>query len=274
MTEHAVVFASHSLVGVLTDAAVTTGHPRPAIVFLNAGMLHRVGPNRLHVRLARTLAQHGFSSLRFDRSGVGDSPHRTDGLPLRAAALNDVRDALDFLAAERGVSTFILVGLCSGADLAFRSALADDRILGAIMIDGLPYQNWQSRIHFFVSRLMRRRLWLRLFARDGPLWRRLRRAPRPSRPLPALQRRDIPAKHEAEAGLRALTERGMRFLLLYTHGRDYCYPRQFRDMFPDIRAGHVDVEFFRNSDHTFTLRANQDLVVRAVEDWLTGLQRD
>jgi len=125
MKEHAVTFASQSLVGVLTDADHADKPGLPAVVFLNAGMLHRVGPNRLHVRLARNLARRGFTSLRFDRSGVGDSPARTDGLPLRDAALGDVRDALDFLAAERGASSFILVGLCSGADLAFGSCVEE-----------------------------------------------------------------------------------------------------------------------------------------------------
>ena len=43
-------------------------------VFLSAGLLHRVGPHGLHVRLARELAQMGFSSLRVDLAGTGDSP--------------------------------------------------------------------------------------------------------------------------------------------------------------------------------------------------------
>jgi hypothetical protein len=42
----------------------------------NAGMLHRVGPYRLHVRLARDLARMGFSSLRVDLADTGDSPLR------------------------------------------------------------------------------------------------------------------------------------------------------------------------------------------------------
>jgi len=272
VTEHAVTFAPHALVGVLADAAVADGERRPAVVFLNAGMLHRVGPNRLHVRLARELSRHGFASLRFDRSGVGDSPPRTDGLPLHEAALSEVRDALDFLASECGASSFVLVGLCSGADLAFRAALADERIVGAILIDGFPYRSWRSRLHHYAARLMRRSAWRRLLARDGPLWRRLRRMQQPARPAVAARRREVPPKEEAHEGLLSLTGRGARLLLLYTHGREYSYRRQFRDMFPDVRADRVDVEFFRDADHTFTLHANQDLLVRKVSEWMSRFQ--
>lgn len=273
MTEHAVTFAAaHSLVGVLTKAEADGSPLRPAVVFLNAGILHRVGPNRLHVRIARELARRGFASLRFDLSGVGDSPPRTDGLSLGAAALSDIREALDFLAAELGVSSFILIGLCSGADLAFRAALADGRVVGAALIDGLPYYTFRSRFHHFVSRLSRlwrSGIWRRLVARDGPVLRHLPGWRQPARPAAPARRRDVPPRQQAESGLRQLTERGMRLLLLYTPDRDYSYPRHFPETFPSVRSDRVEVAFFRDADHTFTLRANQDLLVRAIDGWIT-----
>jgi len=70
-----------------------------------------------------------------------------------------------------------------------------------------------------------------------------------------------------------LTERGVRFLLLYTHGREYTYCRQFKHMFPSVRFDHVDVSYFRDADHTFTLRANQEILVRAVDEWISRFQQ-
>jgi dienelactone hydrolase len=270
MTEHAVVFAAaHPLVGVLADAGAQGSPHRPAVVFLNAGMLHRVGPNRLYVRIARELARCGFVSLRFDRSGVGDSPPRIDGLPLRAAALNDVRDALDFVAAKEAASTFVLVGLCSGADLAFRAAVADERVVGAVFIDGLPYNTVRSRLYRYVSWIMRRGNWRRLLALDGPLVRRLLRSRQQARPADAVRQRDVPLRHEAESQLRELVSRGMRLLLLYTADRLYSYPRHFVDTFPNVRSDRVDVTYFPDADHTFTLRANQDLLIRRIVEWIS-----
>jgi len=186
--------------------------------------------------------------------------------------VSDVRDALDFVAAEQRATSFILFGLCSGADLAFRVALSDKRVVGAVLVDGLPYQTLRSRIHHCVSRLMRRGGWRRLVARDGPVWRRLRRGWKPAGPANALRRRDVPAMEEADSGLRELTLRGVRFLLLYTPGREYSYQRQFWDMFPTVRRDHVDVAYLRDADHTFTLRANQDLLVGAVNAWIAKFQ--
>jgi hypothetical protein len=47
----------------------------PAVMFvlLNAGAVHRQGPFRLYVHLARRLAALGFSCVRFDQPGIGDS---------------------------------------------------------------------------------------------------------------------------------------------------------------------------------------------------------
>ncbi len=78
MRERAVVFGDPpDLVGVLTEP---DGVCRDrGVIILNAGIIHRVGPNRLHVRMARALASLGFPVLRFDFSGQGDSGRRVDG---------------------------------------------------------------------------------------------------------------------------------------------------------------------------------------------------
>jgi len=263
---------TQTLVGVLTEAEAEAEPRLPAVVFLNAGMLHRVGPNRLYVRIARTLAHRGFTSLRFDRSGVGDSPPRTDGLSVRAAALSDVREALDFVAARRSASSFILVGLCSGADLAVQAAIADERVVGAVLIDAFPYQTLRSRIHLHAAWFTRRGNWRRLFALDGPVWRRLRHPRLRATQVSAEKRRDVPPRHETEAHLREFTRRGMHLLIIYTADRDYSYRRHFEDTFPTIRSDRMEVAYFPHANHTFTLRSNQDLLVGTIDRWITCFQ--
>ena len=275
MTEQGVLFSAQSLVGVLTKPDEDGDASRPIVVFLNAGMVHRVGPNRLHVRLARELARRGFESLRFDLSGIGDSPARVDGASLHDAGLRDVRDALDYVATEREGSTFVLVGLCSGADLAFRAALADARIVGGVLIDGFPYQTFRSRMHRRARQYawqLRGRNWRKLLGSNNPVWGRLRRSPK-SVPSPgALRQRDVPSKDEANAGLHALTERGVRLLVLNTPDRDYSYRRHFADTFPTVRSDRIQITFFPDADHTFTLRANQDRLIRTITEWISWFQ--
>ncbi len=86
------------LFGILT----TPSHDRkvngaPIAIILNAGVVHRIGPFRLHVVLARQLAEQGFSTLRMDLSGLGDSQPRKGKINPEQRAELDVRDAMDFL---------------------------------------------------------------------------------------------------------------------------------------------------------------------------------
>lgn len=75
--------------------------------------------NRLYVRLARRLAAAGYSVLRFDWHGVGESGGEIDRFELAAPFSQDVVATARYLEA-RGVRELALVGVCFGA----RSALA------------------------------------------------------------------------------------------------------------------------------------------------------
>jgi hypothetical protein len=268
-----------SLVGVCTRPEDGGNRRTPAIVFLNAGLVHRVGPNRLYVRLAREAARQGLTSLRFDLSGVGDSLPRTDGLPVRAAALRDVQDAFEFLSTSMALSSFILIGLCSGADLAYRVAVADKRVVGVILIDGLPYRTVRSRANdglLRVARAVANGKWRRLLSKNGPVWRNLTRLIRGQRTAtsghagatPSPPGRDIPPRGEAASALREMVTRGVKLLVIYTEMRGYNYRRQFAHLFPQVPRGSVQVEYLKGSDHTFDLVASQDCLARVVDQWV------
>jgi pimeloyl-ACP methyl ester carboxylesterase len=100
---------------------------RPAVVFLNTGADHHVGPNRMYVPMARELANMGFLSFRFDLAGLGDSsPSRgEEHVTYPNGAVQDIAQAIDMLRAAYGVERVVLVGLCSGAYFAIRAALAE-----------------------------------------------------------------------------------------------------------------------------------------------------
>ncbi len=108
MNEEAVTFGSAArMVGIATDPPeLEGGEGLPAIIMLNSGSLQRVGPGRLHVKIARLLAQKGFVSFRFDFSGIGDSKFRGDNLPFEKSAVSETQDAMDFLTAAGIESLF------------------------------------------------------------------------------------------------------------------------------------------------------------------------
>src|SRR5262245_17124568 len=111
---------TQSLVGIITEPTeVKSDSPRPGIILLNAGLIHRIGPSRLYVKIARVLTGIGFTVLRFDFSGTGDSRVREDNLPFEQSAVDEVREAMNSLKETRGIEQFLLIGHCSGAGFSF-----------------------------------------------------------------------------------------------------------------------------------------------------------
>lgn len=118
----------------------------PIFVFLSAGLLHRVGPYRLHVRLGRELAQMGFSSLRVDLAGVGDSPPRA-GLTTQQSVAEDFAEIVAVLNSRLGSLPLVLAGLCIGADNATNLALREPRVVGMVLLDPIcfPDRGYRAR---------------------------------------------------------------------------------------------------------------------------------
>jgi alpha-beta hydrolase superfamily lysophospholipase len=120
--ERALRLGKVGLFAIATEPLVSNG--RATVVFLNAGIIHHIGPARLWVTLARRLAGQGLNVVRLDLSGLGDSPVRdgqTPHLVHPLEAMDDIRIALDAmgLAADR----VVVAGLCSGAYHAIEAGL-------------------------------------------------------------------------------------------------------------------------------------------------------
>lgn len=117
------------LLGVLSRPQGRERQP-VAVVIVVGGPQTRVGSHRQFVRLARRLAAAGFVCLRFDYTGMGDSP---GPIPDFEAAGRDLRLACDaVLAAEPACRSVALWGLCDGATAAIFHAVRDERITAVI----------------------------------------------------------------------------------------------------------------------------------------------
>ncbi|MGH9047477.1 MAG: serine aminopeptidase domain-containing protein, partial [Acidimicrobiales bacterium] len=109
--------------------AITTepdsGSDGPSILMLNSGNDWHVGPNRLWVDLCRRWAALGHRCVRFDESGLGDSPTRPGNGPhivRLPEAFDDVSDAQAALE-PADPTNVVMVGLCSGGYQALENAL-------------------------------------------------------------------------------------------------------------------------------------------------------
>jgi alpha/beta superfamily hydrolase len=122
--------------------AVASLPSRPAILFLNAGATHHVGPNRLYVALARRWASLGNVVLRMDISGIGDSlsrPGEPENAVYTARAGEDILQAVRYLRERTGATECRAVGLCSGAYHAFKAAVSGAPLDAVVMINPLTF---------------------------------------------------------------------------------------------------------------------------------------
>jgi len=127
------------IVGVETTGTVNAD-ASTWIVFPTTGVLRRAGPNRLWTRVARDLAARGLPSLRLDVHGAGDSggPDTTAtnlSTEYSPEVLASVRAALAHLRETRGATSFVLAGLCSGAFSSLRTAVDEQDVTGAMLIN-------------------------------------------------------------------------------------------------------------------------------------------
>ncbi len=279
--EQALAFGPRrSLCGILTQPARPLEHA-PIVVLLSAGILHRVGANRLHVTLARRLAAQGYCAVRFDLSGIGDSEPREDALSLFDGALADIREVLDQLERTRGTKEFVLAGMCSGAMHALAAAHGDPRVVGAIMLDlfiprtrGFYVRHWLRKSANFGG------AW-RLLTGRHPMWGRLRRrwsGQGDGSASTSGEELTGPTLEKVRAGMtrafETVVNRDVKLLAVFTEGHPghHNYRRQLLHAFPDVRFGSVlRLEYLRGADHTFTLLRNQERLVALVSDWIGEL---
>jgi hypothetical protein len=161
--------------GILATPVDPPTAPSYCVVFLNAGAVRHIGPNRLWTEAARDLAASGVPSLRVDLESLGEA----DGDPDRRATVADFYDTafvaqvggvLDWLERRGVADRFRLVGLCAGAYWAFRAGLGDQRIEVEVLLNSGALV-WhpgilEERDGRRFGRLLQRRWWRMLARRE------------------------------------------------------------------------------------------------------------
>lgn len=270
MNEIPVLFGpDSSLVGVVCKPTLTTV-PSIACLMLNAGVVPRIGPHRINVKLARTLACSGIVTLRFDLSGLGDSRPADALRDFKQQAVLDVKAAMDYMESHHDLHRFIVIGNCLGAVHAYWTALADQRVIGIQMFDGFCYPSRWSRLVRHWKRF-RAGSWYDAAVAVG---RRLANV------LSFLSTKGIfspdetkaqPGRDEYCKGMQTLVDRGVVVCLVFSGGiiNDYSYSRQFRDAFADQPfVDKVRCHFLPEIDHTMLALEAQRRFIELIRDWL------
>lgn len=210
-----------------------------AVVFLNSGSEPHVGPGRAWVDYARALALHGYTCLRTDFRGWGESPD--DGhAPGRPYDAHCVTDTLRIVAAaRRDHARVVLAGLCASAWVALKAA-QETRVDGVFALN--PQLYWQpgDPVEALMSDTHRRRTEARAReARGARLgwWSSLDA---------------VGARPMASHWLIALRKRRIPVMLSFAEGDDgltYLRDRCGRRLAHELRSGYLQVEEVTGIDH-------------------------
>jgi alpha-beta hydrolase superfamily lysophospholipase len=279
-TERAVLLGKRrSLVGILTRAAGPSGRTdAPAIVIFNTGIMHRVGHHRMYVTMSRALASAGYTVLRFDFSGIGDSPPATDGRSPLDTCLADIREVLDTLERDRQASRFILAGLCSGANHAVLYAHTDPRVAGLVLLDPTIPPTPRFYWHYILERLTNWRNWMSvLTGRSGVIrlfltqtWHRTR--PQQSA---AITLQNLQFSPHLERCYREAVENGVQMLVVFTaDSTRQTYREQLLEAFPRVPfKDQLRLELFKGSDHLFIREEERSRLTALINDWADSITR-
>ncbi|HYG86173.1 MAG TPA: alpha/beta fold hydrolase [Azospirillum sp.] len=274
----------HGLAGVLCEPVIPSGADRPTLLLLPSGAWHHIGFGRMLVLLARRLAQAGYTSLRMDISGLGDSAPRhgrRDGLLYRKNSCADTTAALDWLE-ERGSTRYVVLGTCAGAALALHTALAYKRVVGQVMINPGRFTLGEGFSMELAGKIESHTpgfylAWLGSPAAWPKLVREIIRKPRRIwEIIRALARRTVRRLRPADGPqsyFRQVAARGVKTLLVYS--ADDVSLEELEAHFG--RHGHrlkelsnVQLEFIAGADHNLTLRSAQEDFFQLLEAHLAA----
>ena len=282
MTEHTLAFGlNKALIGTIC-LPLTAQSSGIGVIFFNAGVVHRIGPHRIHVRLARALAAKGISSIRFDLSGQGDSARPVVPNAFEIQVEMDVQAAMQALGDATGLTQFALFGFCSGAYQGFPIALADARLTGLLMYDAFLYPTIRSRLNRYRMRIRQHGLvnaaarfaWREIAALAARLMPGAHGA---GKGQPAVDEgffAELPTKPVFAAGLGKLVSRGVKVGLIFSGGtfERYNYAGQFSDAFAGLDiVDKLTLHYFPDMDHLVSAIAAQVELIEYIERWMVDL---
>lgn len=248
----------------------------PVVIMINSGLLHHVGPYRLHTVLARQLANIGMNNLRFDLTDLGDSQPGGTRLSKIEQANTDIQEAMAFLEKHYEARSFIVFGLCSGADDAFEISKIDKRVAGTVLIDGHGFRTPKFHVRHVVlhfgRRIISRQKWITLANRLKSRFSRIKGDSFSDTRSEALQEGlglEL-SRDEVAADIETMTKRGCKLRFIYTGGVSdyYNYHGQFEDCFPETRKNpDVSAIWYSDSDHLFMKRTHREAMISDLVQW-------
>jgi pimeloyl-ACP methyl ester carboxylesterase len=278
----------------------------PAVLLLSPGVKMRVGPGRLYLPLTDMLTAEGFTVLRFDFYGLGDSegelaekllPDVYNHIEV-GRYVDDTLSAIDWLRDVHGFQRFVLGGLCGAAITAVLAAQRDPRVEGLLSLgmtvtlasNAATPAKYMSGAELdamrvlYLRKLFNPRAWMRFltFRSDYSVaWHamlRLFRKPKP-KAVAATPEAPVPAEQRGNANplfppayFEFLRRGGHAMMLFSEKDRLYSdYEEKFVQPYADSLkpvAGQIDQHLVRSANHVLSLAEWRREMVDTSRAWL------
>jgi len=276
--ERPVVFDSgERLVGILAEP---DANPRGSgVVLLHGWSGYRVGPHRMLVEAARALCAAGYTTLRFDFRGRGDSTGEVNGTDLDGM-IEDARAARRFLMAQAGVRRTYWLGLCSGGNVALGAASLDKDADGLILWSTPLFAPYKKR----GQEVARRGIFLADYARKLFRWETYAKLVRGRIRLGIIarvlfgRRRPAAGTRDPKDSLRDIMKdlRGYHGGALFVYGSRDDEAVGAPDFYAQFCREHGIPAVFHTiegANHSYYSVAWQDEVIGLTREWLDGQKR-
>lgn len=295
-----------SLVGILTHKSESKNNSDFCIVLLNAGLIHKIGPNSLHVKISRELAEKGVNCFRFDYSGIGDSSLSRQKKSLEEIKIGEVKQAMDLLQKKNNIQKFVLIGICSGAEDAFMVSHEDHRVIGLYLIDGVfqenkmlnsirPIAQRNSIIRYYKKNIFSFKRWIKILGGKSGAFSRGNIMVLFKMASSFLKRKNvfrmgnnrIEPKNESSVVSYSnqidfkinewenLFNRNVHICTAFCEGGiaiDIFNLTISKQLKKDNKHGLLEVDLIKDVDHTFTPIWSQELLIGKISQWLENIQ--
>jgi exosortase A-associated hydrolase 1 len=251
------------------------------VIIVVGGPQYRIGSHRLFVRLARSLADKGFTVLRFDYRGMGDS----SGTLRDFQAVNlDIKAAIDaLLKTKPSLLQIVLWGLCDGASasLLYCDNTQDSRVHGLVVLN--PWARSAASLartqvkHYYLQRLRQLDFWKKLSSGKVAITALRDLAKSIQKSLKSSDQQNATQISFQDRMARAWTHSDRKILLLLSEqdytAKEFLEVRQSSQSWSKaIQSKNTQQIELKGADHTLSNCESAHQAFTAIEDWLNKLK--